>query len=33
MALKRVKPERDHNNRDSYRNRWWVFGEPRATIP
>jgi hypothetical protein len=25
----RVKPERDHNNRTSYRTNWWVFGEPR----
>jgi hypothetical protein len=24
-----VKPERDHNNRDSYRKYWWLFGEPR----
>jgi len=28
----RVKPERDQNNRESYRTRWWVFGEPRATF-
>ncbi|RRB01990.1 class I SAM-dependent DNA methyltransferase [Larkinella rosea] len=27
-----VKPERDKNNRESYRNRWWVFGEPRANF-
>ena len=25
----RVKPERDHNNRGSYRDNWWLFGEPR----
>ncbi|MCL2075618.1 MAG: class I SAM-dependent DNA methyltransferase [Betaproteobacteria bacterium] len=25
----RVKPERDANNRNSYRENWWVFGEPR----
>lgn len=24
-----VKPERDHNNRATYRNNWWIFGEPR----
>lgn len=24
-----VKPERDHNNRASYRDNWWIFGEPR----
>jgi hypothetical protein len=29
-VLRRVKPERDHNRRDSYRHRWWVFGEPRG---
>ncbi len=28
----RVKPERDHNNRESYKIRWWLFGEPRATF-
>ncbi len=26
----RVKPERDHNNRSSYRNNWWIHGEPRS---
>ncbi|HSU59950.1 MAG TPA: DNA methyltransferase, partial [Bryobacteraceae bacterium] len=25
----RVKPERDHNNRPSYRDNWWIHGEPR----
>lgn len=25
----RVKPERDANNRASYRDNWWIFGEPR----
>lgn len=24
----RVKPERDHNKRDTYRLNWWIFGEP-----
>jgi hypothetical protein len=24
-----VKPERDANNRATYRDNWWVFGEPR----
>jgi hypothetical protein len=28
--VERVKPERDHNNRDSYREQWWIFGEPRS---
>jgi hypothetical protein len=27
-----VKPERDQNNRESYRRRWWIHGEPRATL-
>ena len=31
-VLERVKPERDHNNRASYRDNWWVFGEPRKTL-
>jgi len=25
-----VKPERDQNNRPSYRSNWWILGEPRA---
>lgn len=28
----RVKPERDQNNRASYRDNWWVFGEPRKDL-
>ncbi len=24
-----VKPERDQNNRETYRRNWWIFGEPR----
>ncbi len=27
-----VKPERDANNRATYRNNWWVFGEPRREL-
>lgn len=27
-----VKPERDQNNRDSYRLNWWIFGEPRKDL-
>jgi hypothetical protein len=27
-----VKPERDQNNRESYRTNWWVFGEPRSEM-
>ncbi|KAB2728007.1 class I SAM-dependent DNA methyltransferase [Brucella anthropi] len=30
--LTNVKPERDSNNRASYRNNWWVFGEPRKEL-
>lgn len=28
----RVKPERDQNNRASYRDKWWIFGEPRKDL-
>jgi hypothetical protein len=28
-VLERVKPERDQNNRATYRENWWIFGEPR----
>jgi len=28
----RVKPERDSNNRKSYRETWWIFGEPRKDL-
>ena len=31
-VLERVKPERDHNNRASYRDNWWTFGEPRKVL-
>ncbi|MFV0411043.1 MAG: type IIL restriction-modification enzyme MmeI, partial [Paracoccus sp. (in: a-proteobacteria)] len=27
-----VKPERDSNNRDSYKRNWWIFGEPRRDM-
>ena len=27
-----VKTERDVNNRPSYREKWWIFGEPRAEL-
>ena len=30
--LTTVKPERDKNNRESYRDNWWVFGEPRREL-
>lgn len=30
--LELVKPERAHNKRDSYREKWWVFGEPRGKL-
>lgn len=28
-VLERVKPERDQNKRATYRDNWWIFGEPR----
>ena len=31
-VLLSVKPERDQNNRASYRDNWWVFGEPRRAF-
>ncbi|MBL8882985.1 MAG: class I SAM-dependent DNA methyltransferase [Hyphomicrobium sp.] len=31
-VLQTVKPERDRNNRASYRDNWWVFGEPRKDL-
>ena len=27
-----VKPERDQNNRQALRDRWWIFGEARSTF-
>ncbi len=30
--LRTVKPERDVNNRETYRTNWWVFGEPRREL-
>lgn len=31
-VLLHVKPERDQNNRETYRANWWVFGEPRSDL-
>jgi hypothetical protein len=31
-VLIHVKPERDHNNRDSYRKNWWIHGKPRRDL-
>jgi hypothetical protein len=31
-VLATVKPERDENNRESYRLSWWIFGEPRNEL-
>ena len=28
-VVERVKPDRDQNNRPTYRDNWWIFGEPR----
>jgi hypothetical protein len=30
--LATVKPERDLNRRETYRQNWWVFGEPRREL-
>jgi hypothetical protein len=30
--LTTVKVERDQNRRDSYRRKWWIFGEPRREM-
>lgn len=30
--LDEVKPERDKNNRATYKENWWIFGEPRASF-
>jgi len=30
--VERVKPERDLNNRATYRDNWWIFGEPRRVL-
>jgi hypothetical protein len=32
LVRDRVKPQRDANNRASYRDLWWRFGEPRTTL-
>ena len=31
-VLQTVKPERDINNRESYKKLWWIFGEPRKDL-
>ena len=31
-VLERVKPERDQNSRATYRNNWWIHGEPRRDL-
>ena len=31
-VLQTVKPERDQNNRKTYRENWWIFGEPRSDL-
>ncbi len=30
--LETVRPERETNNRPSYRDNWWIFGEPRKEL-
>ena len=31
-VTERVKPERDHNNRESRKKNWWLFGEPNPKL-
>ena len=31
-VLRTVKPERDANRRSTYRDNWWIFGEPRREL-
>jgi hypothetical protein len=31
-VLNHVKPQRDQNNRRSYRDSWWIHGEPRSEL-
>ncbi|MBC6988998.1 class I SAM-dependent DNA methyltransferase [Hymenobacter sp. BT491] len=31
-VIETIKPERDQNNRASYREKWWVFGEARVSF-
>jgi len=31
-VFEHVKPERDQNNRATYRQNWWIFGEPRSNL-
>ena len=32
IVRERVKPEREKNNRKSYRDKWWIFAEPRTAM-
>ncbi len=32
LLLDAVKPERDQNNRATYRDNWWIHGEPRKDL-
>lgn len=31
-VLDKVKPERDQNNRETYKRNWWIHGEPRREL-
>ncbi len=31
-VIDNVKPERDQNNRETYRKNWWIHGEPRKDL-
>jgi len=32
IVREKVKPERDRNNRETYRRHWWLFGEKRPEL-
>lgn len=32
IVRRNVKPEREKNNRKSYREKWWIFAEPRTAM-
>jgi hypothetical protein len=32
IVRSRVKPDRDKNKRESYRDKWWLFAEPRPAL-
>ncbi len=32
IVRERVRPERAHNRRETYRDHWWIFAEPRVSM-